>query len=184
MPYCTYIFILCILLYFNEHIGSFSLSISLVSSKLISVQKITVNIVNIFQHFFHLCLRFIVLITPSLLEVSVQFSSVAQSCPTLCDPMEQHARLPYPSPTPGACSNSSPLSQWCHPTISSSVVPFPSCPQSFPASSLGQLKHIKNHCSDYLVTTQVGISIQIHLIPKADFPQHSLWSYSEQHKND
>ena len=45
----------------------------------------------------------------------------------------QHARLPCPSPTPGACSNSSPSSQWCHPTISSSVVPF-SCLQSFPAS--------------------------------------------------
>ena len=45
----------------------------------------------------------------------------------------QHARLPCPSPTPGACSNSCPLSQWCHPIISSSVVPF-SCPQSLPAS--------------------------------------------------
>ena len=46
----------------------------------------------------------------------------------------QHARLPCPSPTPRACSNSCPLSQWCHPTISSSVVPFSSCLQSFPAS--------------------------------------------------
>ena len=46
----------------------------------------------------------------------------------------QHTRLPCPSPTPGACSNSSPLSQGCHPTISSSVVPFSSCLQSFPAS--------------------------------------------------
>ena len=46
----------------------------------------------------------------------------------------QHARLSCPSPTPGACSNSCPLSQWRHPTISSSVVPFSSCPQSFPAS--------------------------------------------------
>ena len=46
----------------------------------------------------------------------------------------QHARLPCPSPTPRACSNSCPLSQWCHPTISSSVVPFSSCFQSFPAS--------------------------------------------------
>ena len=44
----------------------------------------------------------------------------------------QHAKLPCPSPTPGACSNSCPLSRWCHPTISSSVAPF-SCPQSFPA---------------------------------------------------
>ena len=49
---------------------------------------------------------------------------------TLCD---QHARLPCPSPSLRACSNSCPLSQWCHPTISSSVAPF-SCLQSFPAS--------------------------------------------------
>ena len=46
----------------------------------------------------------------------------------------QHARLPCPSPTPGACSDSCPLSQWCHPTIPSSAVPFSSCLQSFPAS--------------------------------------------------
>ena len=45
----------------------------------------------------------------------------------------QHTRLPCPSPTPGACSNSYPSSWWCHPTISSSIVPF-SCLQSFPAS--------------------------------------------------
>ena len=46
----------------------------------------------------------------------------------------QHARLPCPSPTPRACSKSCPSSQWCHPTILSSVVPFSSCLQSFPAS--------------------------------------------------
>ena len=46
----------------------------------------------------------------------------------------QHTRLPCPSPTPGAYSNSFPLSQWCHPTISFSVVPFSSHLQSFPAS--------------------------------------------------
>ena len=46
----------------------------------------------------------------------------------------QHARLPCPSSSPGACLISCPLSQWCHPTISSSVIPFSSCPQSFPAS--------------------------------------------------
>ena len=46
----------------------------------------------------------------------------------------QQARLLCPSPTPGVCSNSCPSSWWCHPTISSSVVPFPSCFQSFPAS--------------------------------------------------
>ena len=46
----------------------------------------------------------------------------------------QHARLPCPSPSPRACSNSCPSSRWCHPAISSSVVPFSSCLQSFPAS--------------------------------------------------
>ena len=46
----------------------------------------------------------------------------------------QHARIPCPSPTPGAYSNPCPLSQWCYPTISSSVIPFSSCLQSFPAS--------------------------------------------------
>ena len=48
--------------------------------------------------------------------------------------MAAWCRLPCPSPTPRACSNSCPSSQWCHPTISSSVVPFSSCLQSFPAS--------------------------------------------------
>ena len=46
----------------------------------------------------------------------------------------QHVRLPCPSPTPGVHSNSHPLSWWCHPAISSSVIPFSSCPQSLPAS--------------------------------------------------
>ena len=59
---------------------------------------------------------------------SDQFSSVAQSYLTLCDP---HG-LPCPSPTPRECSNSCVSSWWCHPTISSSVVPFSSCLQSFP----------------------------------------------------
>ena len=62
--------------------------------------------------------------------------SSVQSCPTLCNPMDcmQHARPPCPSPTLGACSYSCTSRQWCHPTISSSVVPFSSCLQSFPAS--------------------------------------------------
>ena len=46
----------------------------------------------------------------------------------------EHARPPCPSPTPRACSNSCPSSQWCHPAILSSVIPFSSCPQSLPAS--------------------------------------------------
>ena len=64
---------------------------------------------------------------------SVQFSHSVMS--NSSRPHEsQHARPPCPSPTPRAYSNSCSLSQWCHPTISSSVIPFSSCPQSFPAS--------------------------------------------------
>ena len=63
-----------------------------------------------------------------------QFSSVAQSCLTLQPHESQHARPPCPSPTPRGRSESCPSSQWCHPAISSSVVPFSSCPQSLPAS--------------------------------------------------
>ena len=66
------------------------------------------------------------------------FLSVQFSCSVMSDSLWphglQHARPPCPSPTPGACSNSCPSSWWCHPTISSSVVPFFSCLQSFPAS--------------------------------------------------
>ena len=64
---------------------------------------------------------------------SVQFSSVTQLCLTLRPHGLQHTRLLCPSPTLRACSNSCPSSRWCHPTISSSVIPF-SCLQSFPAS--------------------------------------------------
>ena len=64
----------------------------------------------------------------------VQLSSVTQLCPTLQPHGLQHARPPCPSPTPRVHPNPCPSSRWCHPTISSSVVPFSSCPQSFPAS--------------------------------------------------
>ena len=68
-------------------------------------------------------------------EVSVQFSHSVMS--DSLQPHElQHTRPPCPSPTPGVHPNSCPLSQWCHPTVSSSAVPFSSCPQSFPASGL------------------------------------------------
>ena len=50
----------------------------------------------------------------------------------------QHSRFPCPSPSPGVCSHSCPLSRWCHPTISSSALPFSSCLQSFPAQVLFQ----------------------------------------------
>ena len=72
---------------------------------------------------------------------SVQFSLSVMS--NSLQPHElQHARPPCPSPTPGVHSNSRPLSQWCHPAISSSVVPFFSCPQSLPASGSYQMSQL------------------------------------------
>ena len=65
--------------------------------------------------------------------LSVQFSRSVMS-DSLWPHELQHARPPYPSPTPGVYSDSCPSSQWCHPAISSSVIPFSSCPQSLPAS--------------------------------------------------
>ena len=75
---------------------------------------------------------------------SVQFSSVQKlsHVQLFATPWSQHTRPPCPSPTPGVYSNSCPSSRWCHPAISSSVVPFSSCPQSlrawwsFPMSQL------------------------------------------------
>ena len=68
----------------------------------------------------------------------VQFHSDAQSCPTLRPHGPQHAQLLCPPSTPRACSNSCPSSWWCHPTISSSVIPFSSCLQPFPHQRLYQ----------------------------------------------
>ena len=73
---------------------------------------------------------------------SVQFSSVTQSCLTLQPHEPQHTRPPCSSPTPGVHPNSYPLSQWCHPTISSSVIPFSSYPQSLPASGSFQMNQL------------------------------------------
>ena len=107
---------------------------------------------NIFQsanYFFHISLSNFVIFSFYLLWslftflgrhlvhtfiILAQFSSVTQSCPTLCDPMNRSTPgLPVHT-TPGVHSNSRPWRRWCHPAISSSVIPFSSCPQSLPAS--------------------------------------------------
>ena len=79
-------------------------------------------------------------------KIGWMFSSVQFSHSVVSDSLQphetQHARPPCPSPTPWGYSNSCPLSQWCHPTISSSVVPFSSCPQSFPASGSFQMSQL------------------------------------------
>ena len=72
----------------------------------------------------------------------------------------QHARPPSPSPTPGVYSNSCPLSLWCHPTISPSVIPFSSCPQSFPASGSFQMSQL--YATD---GKSIGVSASASVLP-------------------
>ena len=91
---------------------------------------------------------------------SVQFSSVTQSCLTLWPHGLQHARLPYLSPTPRTYSNSCPLSRWCHPTISSSVVPFSSHLQSFPASGSFQTSQLFTSGGQ-----SIGVSASVSVLP-------------------
>ena len=73
--------------------------------------------------------------------ISVQFSRSVMS-ESLRSHVIQQDRLLCPPPTPRACSNSCPSSWWCHPTISSSAIPFSSCPQSFPASGSFQISQL------------------------------------------
>ena len=72
----------------------------------------------------------------------------------------QHARLPCPSPTPRAYSNSCPSSWWCHPTISSSVIPFFSCLQSFPASGSFPMSQFVASCGQ-----SIGASASASVLP-------------------
>ena len=72
----------------------------------------------------------------------------------------QHARPPCPSPTPGVHPNPCPLSQWCHPTISSSIVPFSSCPQSFPVSGSFQMNQLFASGSQ-----SIGVSASAAVLP-------------------
>ena len=82
----------------------------------------------------------------------------------------QHARPPCPSPTPRVHSNPCPLSQWCHPTISSSVIPFSSCPQSFPASGSFQMSQLFAWGGQ-----STGVSASASFLPK----KSQDWSPSE-----
>ena len=72
----------------------------------------------------------------------------------------QHARPPCPSPTPGVYPNSCPSSRWCHPTISSSVIPFSSCPQSFPTS--GSFQMSQHFASG---SQSIGVSASTSVLP-------------------
>ena len=79
-------------------------------------------------------------------ENNIQFSSVRFSPSVMSDPLQphesQHTRPPCPSPTPRVYPDSCSSSWWCHSTISTSVVPFSSCPQSFPASGSFQMSQL------------------------------------------
>ena len=92
---------------------------------------------------------------------NVSVSSVTQSCLTPCDPMNcSTPRPPWPSPTPGVQPNPCPLSHWYHPTISSSVVPFSSCPQSFPASGSFQTSQLFASGGQ-----SIGVSASVSVLP-------------------
>ena len=97
-------------------------------------------------------------------EIFHQFSSVHFSPLVMSNSLWphglQHARLPWPSPTPEACSNSCPLSQWCHPTISSSVIPYSSCLQSCLAS--GSFPVSQFFASD---DQNIGVSASASVLP-------------------
>ena len=91
----------------------------------------------------------------------VQFSSVHSSRLVMSDSLRphesQHSRPPCSSPTPGVHLNSRPLSQWCHPTISSSVIPFSSCPQSFPASESFQMSQFSSGGQSIRVSASASV---------------------------
>ena len=91
---------------------------------------------------------------------TVQFSSVAQLYPTLCDPMNHSTPGLPPSPTPRVHPNPSPLSQGCHPTVSSSVVPFSSCPQSFLSSASFPMSQLFTSGGQ-----SIGVSASIPVLP-------------------
>ena len=93
---------------------------------------------------------------------SVQFSSVQSSRSVVSDSLRphglQHTRPPCPSPTPGVYSNSCPLSWWCHSTILSSVVPFSSSLQSFPASGSFQMSQFfASHGQSIIVSALISV---------------------------
>ena len=95
---------------------------------------------------------------------SLQFSSVQFSHSVMSNSLRphepEHTRLPCTSPTPGVYPNSCPLIWWCHLTISSSVIPFSSCPQSFPTSGSFQVSQLSASCGQ-----NTGVSSSTSVLP-------------------
>ena len=108
----------------------------------------------------------------------LQFSSVQFSCSVVSDSLQpheqQHARPPSPSPTPGVYSN--PCPSRCHPTISSSVIPFSSCPQSLPASESFPMSQLFDEVAKVLEFQLQHHSFQRN--PRADLLQNGLVGFS------
>ena len=102
----------------------FSSVISFPHSSVFSI-LFALELLIVFRHFFS--------IYSSDYNIPVRLLLLSLSRDSLQSHGLHHARLPCPSPSPGVCSNSRSLSRWCRPTISSLVVPFSSCPQSFPS---------------------------------------------------
>ena len=121
----------------KDNIQDFLISSLYVTEKYILAQRIPVTFPN--------SLSWLIVKTKVLTPEST-YSSVQFSCSVMSDSLRphepQHARPPCLSPTPGVHPDSSPLSRWCHPTISPSVVPFSSFPQSFPTSGSFQMSQL------------------------------------------
>ena len=104
----------------------------------------------------------------TFIHLQIQFSSVQFSRSVVSYSLQpqglQHARPPCPSPTPGVYSNSGPLSQWCHPIILSSVIPFSSCPQYFPASGSFPVSQLFASCGP-------SIGFSCHITPSNEHPR-------------
>ena len=128
----------------------------------------------------------------------LQFSSVQFSRSIVSDSLRphelQHARPPCPSPTPGVHPDSRPSSQWCHPAISSSVVPFSSCPQSLPASESfpmcqlfawgGQSRKVNKLSNvNYILSISMMLMFRLNLCDKENHDMlwggqlHHYWSW-------
>ena len=147
-----------------------SLSLAVCSASLKSMTNIPMllpHLVKCLNHHIDQC----IILYRRLFPKSFQFSSVTQSCLTLCDPHElQHVRPPCPSPIPGVHSDSCPSSQWCHPDISSSIIPFSSCPQSLPASESFPMSQVFTGGGQ-----STGVSALASFLPK----KSQCWSPSE-----
>ena len=100
----------------------------------------------------------------SITSIKLSHCSVQFSCSVVSDSLwphePHHARPPCPSPTPGVHPNPCPLCQWCHPTISSSVIPFSSCLQSFPASGSFQMSQLFASGAQH-----IGVSASTSVLP-------------------